>query len=880
MSVFPSYISGRFAALCAATLILLMLAPCAGAQMDQYPWSVSSPQGRDTGQSAAQAQQNRQRAIHGSGQSYCDQPENVGLPECAGYGETLPRIDGSEWPVDGATVPFPPVQSSSPYDPYSDRTYPNRSSELDRAYPMRSRPVPPEPATEFQQYVASSVGRILPIYGASLFNRVPSTFAPVDRAPVTSDYVIGPGDEFDLNLWGQVNIRQQLAVNRSGDVFIRGVGPVHVAGLRYSNLQNALRTAVGRVYTNFDLSANMGQLRSIQIFVVGQARHPGSYTVGAFSTVVDALFASGGPSSRGSMRHVQLRRAGKIVCDFDLYDLLLRGDKSDDPRLESGDVLFIPAAGARIAIAGSVESPGIYELRGETTVSQAIEYANGLSPVAASRRAVLERIDQHASLRTQEVPLSGAGLETDLKNGDIIRLLPVVPHFDNAVSLRGNVADPGRFPWYPGMRVSDLIPNRESLLTRDYWRERNRLSAETATGATDANGSGTRSGEQASTTTPQNGYVPVLLQPSANMTDRKQIFHESVRNTTADSSLAAASSAEDAPPVRQFVPRNDVQPPAPNIDWNYAVIERLDKTTFTTYLIPFNLGRAVIDHDSKSDIALQPRDVVTIFSTADFSVPASQQTKYVRLEGEVKMAGVYTAKPGETLRQVVERAGGLTDSAYLFGAQFTRLSTQREQQKRFNEFLDTLEREVDQNAATLNGRVTALDQTGAAQSSIANQRTLIERLRQTPVSGRIVLDLDPTSSGVNALPDIALENGDRFYIPRRPPTVNVVGTVYNQASFLYDSGQTLSDYLNEAGGPTRQADKSHIFVIRADGSVVAKSGGSELFRHKFAALRMYPGDTVIVPTYTNKTTILRGLIDWSQVFSSFGIAAAAVNVLR
>ena len=880
MSVFPSYIPGRLAALCAATLLVLALAPCAGAQIDHYPWTDSSAQDRDTQQNAAQAQQNRQRAIRGSGQGYCNQPESAGLPECAGLGETLPQMDGSEWPIDGVAAPFPPNQTAPRYDPSSGRAYPIEPSAPNRAYPMRPRYIPPEPPTEFQQYVESSVGRILPIYGTSLFNRVPSTFAPVDRAPVTSDYVIGPGDEFDLNLWGQVNVRQQLAVNRSGDVFIRGVGPVHVAGLRFSNLQNALRTAVGRLYTNFDLSADMGQLRSIQIFVVGQARHPGSYTVGAFSTLVDALFAAGGPSSRGSMRHLQLRRAGKVVCDFDLYDLLLRGDKSDDPRLESGDVLFIPPAGARIAIAGSVESPAIYELRGETTVGQAIEYASGLSPVAAARRAVLERIDQHASLRTQAVPLSGAGLETNLKNGDIVRLLPVVPHFDNAVSLRGNVADPGRFPWHPGMRVSDLIPNRESLLTRDYWRERNRLSADTAAGAPDASGVGARSSELAANTTSQSGYLPVLLQPSANMTDGKQKFHESVRNTTADSSLAAASSAEDAPPVRQFVPRNDVQPPAPNIDWNYAVIERLDKTTFTTYLIPFNLGQAVIEHDPKADIALQPRDVVTIFSTADFSVPASQQTKYIRLEGEVKMAGIYTATPGETLRQVVERAGGLTDGAYLFGAQFTRLSTQREQQKRFNEFLDTLEREVDQNAATLSGRVTALDQTGVAQSSIANQRALVQRLRQTPVSGRIVLDLDPASSGGDALPEIALENGDRFYVPRRPPTVNVVGTVYNQASFLYDSGQTLSDYLSESGGPTRLADKSHIFVIRADGSVVAKSGASELFKHKFASLRMFPGDTVIVPTYTNKTTVLRGLIDWSQVFANFGIAAAAVNVFK
>ena len=372
----------------------------------------------------------------------------------------------------------------------------------------------------------------------------------------------------------------------------------------------------------------------------------------------------------------------------------------------------------------------------------------------------------------------------------------------------------------------------------------------------------------------------MLTQPSAETIGTGSNYRDLAPDAAGDASSGAASSGENGPPIRQFFARNDIQPPAPDINWDYAVVERLDRNTLTTSLLPFNLGKAVIDHDASADLTLEPRDIVTILSTADVSIPRARQTKYVRLEGELKMAGVYTVRPGETLRELVSRAGGLTPSAYLFGAQFTRESTRREQQKRFKEFLDTLEREVDQSAATVGGRVAFGDQAALAQSAIANQHTLIERLRQTPISGRIVLDLNPSSNGVDALPDIPLESGDRLYVPARPSTVNVVGTVYNQAAFLYATDRTLGDYLQEAGGPTRFADKAHLFVIRADGSVVAKAGRSDLFRRNFDSLQIYPGDTLVMPTFVNKTTLLRGLIDWSQVFSNFGIAAAAVNVLR
>jgi protein involved in polysaccharide export with SLBB domain len=244
------------------------------------------------------------------------------------------------------------------------------------------------------------------------------------------------------------------------------------------------------------------------------------------------------------------------------------------------------------------------------------------------------------------------------------------------------------------------------------------------------------------------------------------------------------------------------------------------------------------------------------------------------------MAGVYTLLPGETLRQVVERAGGLTKNAYLYGAQFTRESTRRVQQKRYEDFLDQYEREASESAANLSSRVTSPQQAATAQTSVASQHELIERLRKVSMNGRIVLDISPNDRGLDALPDIPLENGDRLYVPSRPSTVSVVGNVFEQTAFLYREDFRAGDYLKQAGGPTRYADRGHAFVVRADGSVVSHSANSPFFAKGFDSLHMFPGDTLVMPTAINKSSLVRNLTDWSQILTGFGLGAAAINVLR
>src|SRR5580700_6700539 len=370
------------------------------------------------------------------------------------------------------TVSAPPPLETLPDNGEQERDA-ESARHPNRGFPLMRNAIPETRPNEFQEFVAGSVGRKLPIYGYNLFDGVPTTFAPDDRIPVTDDYRIGSGDEILIRAWGQIDLDGKLVVDRGGEVFLPKVGTLSVAGLKYQQLPEYFRTAIGRVFRNFDLTISLGQLRSIQVFVVGQARRPGSYTVSSLCTLVNALFASGGPSSTGSMRHIQLKRNDSVVSDFDFYDLLLRGDKSKDAWLLPGDVIYIPPAGPSIAMAGSVNVPAIYELREETTLRGAVEMAGGLATTADGQKAVVERIDNHTARRVEEFPLDDQGLQRALKDGDVVRILALSPRFENAVTLRGNVAHPGRVEWHSGMRLRDVIPNQDALLTRGHWRSTN-----------------------------------------------------------------------------------------------------------------------------------------------------------------------------------------------------------------------------------------------------------------------------------------------------------------------------------------------------------------------------------------------------------------------
>lgn len=682
--------------------------------------------------------------------------------------------------------------------------------------------------SEFQRFVFDVSGQRLARFGQRLFDGAATTFAPVDRVPVPADYVLGPGDELYIRGWGSVDIDYRALVDRNGLVNLPRVGSVRVAGLKAGEVEGFLEKQVARIFRNFSLNVTLGQLRSIQVYIVGQARHPGSYTVGSLSTLVNAVFASGGPSPTGSMRRIQLRRAGQVVTELDLYEFMIGGDKSRDLPLLPGDVIVYPPVGPQVALLGATDNAAVYELKApDEPLRQLLAYAGGVAPVTARHRAQVERIDPErpdAPRSVEALALDEAGLARGLRNGDLVTLFGVGPQFANAVTLRGNVAGPLRHPHAAGMRVSDLIPSREALITPDYFRRKNRL----------------------------------------------------VQHLDAAGGDAMGMAPTDT--TRRLVDE-------PN--WEYAVVERLHPDDLSIRLIPFHLGRAVIDRHPADNLELQPGDVVTIYGRRDLRAPQASTTRVVRVEGEVLRPGVYQLEAGETLRSVLHRAGGVTPQAYVFGTEFSRQSTREKQREAIQDAARRLEAGLASAGAEQMANLSSTDAAAAARLQAAQHEARLaqlHRLRTLEPNGRIALELDPdAATQVAHLPDVPLEDGDRVLVPTRPGFVFAVGAVANTNAIVWRSGRTLDDYLRVAGVEPG-ADDDNIFVVRADGSVVHTRDSRGVFARGIGSLALAAGDTIVVPERLNRetrwTAFVRGLKDWTQILYQFGLTAAAIHTLR
>lgn len=676
--------------------------------------------------------------------------------------------------------------------------------------------------SQFQLFVQEATGQLLPVFGSDLFTNA-AAYVPDATQPAPADYVLGPGDEVQIQVWGAVELSGSYTINRNGQIALPKVGTVTLSGVSVRNLEGVLQAQLGRVFTNFNLSATMGRLRSIQVYVVGQAQRPGTLKVSSLSTLVNALFASGGPAATGSMRAIQLKRGGRVVTTLDLYDFIAKGDKSKDVPLQAGDVIVIPPAGPRVAVSGALDTAAIYELKpGADTLGDVLALGGGVPALANTGKALLERIDpsQTPPRRVQDVALDTTGLRTALRDGDVLTVLGISPAFGNAVTLQGTVAAPLRYGWFSGMKLLDLIPERDALITPDYYKRKN------------------------------------LLVQSTN---------------TQVATLSVVDRARNL---------------ADQINWDYAVIERLNRDTLATDLIPFNLGKLVLQRDTSQNLPLQPGDVVTILSDNDLRLPQSRQTRLVRVEGEVAAPGVYPALPGETLPQLLQRIGGLTPNAYLFGTELTRESVRRRQQENLDILIRRLEAQTQSQTSSV---VANLGSNSAEQAQLllqqqrAQLQSQIARLKTMRSNGRMALELDAQGRDLSALPALPLEDGDRVIVPAMPGYVAAFGSVNNENVFIYKPGRTVGDVIRNAG-LTEDADPDHAFVLRADGTIVARRDRGGFFGSGFESMEMMPGDTLVVPAQVDRESrynfITRALKDWTQIFSNFGLGVAAIKTIK
>ncbi len=292
-----------------------------------------------------------------------------------------------------------------------------------------------------------------------MFAGEPMTFSPVSDVPVPSDYLVGPGDTVNVQLYGKDNREYTLTIGRDGTIQFPELGPISVVGLTFVELREYLSERISKQMIGIESNITMGELRSIRIFIAGDAYKPGAYTVSSLSTITQALFVAGGVNEIGSLRNIQVKRKGKLIASFDLYDLLLNGDASKDINLRSGDVVFIPSVGGRVSVTGEIRRPAVYEIKSNETINDVIKMAAGVNSGAYPRRSSIERYNQNGLKTIVNVDLtSEKAKQKQAKPGDFIRVKSASTQYEDAITLVGAVVRPGKYQWFQGQKINDLIP--------------------------------------------------------------------------------------------------------------------------------------------------------------------------------------------------------------------------------------------------------------------------------------------------------------------------------------------------------------------------------------------------------------------------------------
>ncbi|QYJ88058.1 SLBB domain-containing protein [Shewanella mesophila] len=803
-------------------------------------------------------------------------------------------------------------------------------------------------------------------YGYDLFEGEPMTFAPVSDIPIPGEYLVGPGDNIKVQLYGKENKEYDLVISRDGTIQFPQLGPISVSGLKFDDLRQTVSARIKQQMIGVETNITMGELRSIRIFVAGDAYKPGSYTVSSLSTITQALFVAGGIAEIGSLRNIQLKRKGKLIGKLDLYDLLMRGDASNDMRLRSGDVVFIPSVGGLISVDGEVRRPAIYELKGNESIDEVIAMSGGLKEGAYPKSSSIERYNKQGLKTIKNIDLTtDFGRMTRVKAGDILKVKTSTSQFENAVTVIGAVIRPGKYQWYQGQKISDLLPSiwgdfqpsadldyaivvREinkygdiqvhqfapsqaiidksedqdlELSPRDIVMvfnfrdgaqnrfELNKLVRERVEKVVQLVGDNSLSKDLFSA-----GFVQLETQ---KLTDRSQLggvvvakeqveddqtlaikgeVNRMMANLFEDPELIRLSSLMNRKEllypiimklnyqsrsgegvqvvaVKGQVYYQGMYPLAVNARVSDLVIAAggLKEGAYTsraelTRTITLSDGSSItheniellkaIDGEPSSDLQLKGRDILTVMTT-----PEWQENKSVEIRGEVRFPGVYNISRGETLKDVIERAGGFTSYAYLPSAVFVRESVRLQEQLEIKKLADQLRRDIATRGVSKDGDVV----------NYSDAKMMLTDLENIEAVGRLVVDLSAISIGIEQA-DLQLEDSDVLYVPSTKQTIAVMGEVQHAATHRYKQGLTVDEYLSMSGGVRERADDGRTYVIKANGSVILPSR-SIWFSSEDS---LQPGDTIIVPLDTEYKD---NLSLWSQVTSivyNTAVAFAAI----
>lgn len=836
-------------------------------------------------------------------------------------------------------------------------------------------------------------------FGYEIFSDAPSTFAPVEGIPVPTDYLIGPGDTFVLKIYGAVDVEYRLVVTREGQLLIPEIGELQLAGLTFDEAKTVIQDEVADSRVGARSVVTLAELHSIHVLMVGEVTRPGSYTVSGLSSLLNTLITTGGIKRTGSLRNIQVRRAGQLVATMDLYELLLKGTDDGNIYLRQGDVVFVPPVNKTIGVAGEVYRPAIFELKDEQTIGDVLTLAGGLTPKAAPAKSHIERITEQETRTLVSIDISSAdGQATSIRNGDILRVFPVLNKMDNVVTLSGHVLEPGGYQWFEGMRVSDLIRSRSNLrqsidlstglIQREIESDKSIDIRYFNLGAVlDSPGSDLdpllSPRDQVLVFDIANSREPLLSEINRKLTDQAEFdrpqlveFKSHVRlpgtyplqrNTRlldmlrysgglkAGTDLHYALLVRTEPNSRDISvhhielarahePGRDDDNPylepmdrvyifareTPRADALAAEIEKLraqataeqaarivsvggaarapgtypltagmrlnqlveasggllesasQMTAVLSRRVPLPSADYLTDHlevrlsgtDNDLDLILEPYDHLVLRTKPEWD----NQPRRVVLRGEVKHPGEYQVDKRETLCGLVNRAGGFTEDAYLFGSVFTRESVREREQKALNSIFDNLDDLiVDVHMSPGYEKDMKLPVTQSATDSLR----VLKQLERHKAVGRLVIDLEKVMDNCYAGADIVLEPGDELIVPKYRDEVSVVGQVYFPSSHLYRQDRAALDYVNLSGGVKELANRNHIYIAQANGEVVTVRSSSQPlgFGPAPSNLAVTPGSTIYVPISVDRINGREFTQSWIDSLFKLGITAASLDYI-
>jgi polysaccharide export outer membrane protein len=763
----------------------------------------------------------------------------------------------------GVSIPSPGQQTLAPVVVQSDT--------------VMVREAVPEPEVKTN---AEVLGKGLKSFGYDLFAGNPTSFTPVNDIPVSSDYILGAGDSLKVNLYGKESQFFELLIDQEGQAQLSNLGPISLAGLSFSEAKKKIVATINQKMIGVSASVSMGQLRSIRVFVLGEAFMPGSYVISPLSTITNALVLSGGVSELGSLRNVQLKRKGKLIGSLDLYDLLLKGDTSNDAQLQSGDVVFIPPVGSTVGIKGEVRRPAFYELKEREPVSNLVNYAGGLLSSAYPELASLQRINQQGERTILNVDLRNSQQPVVmLQDGDILNLPRILEKIENVVQISGHIERPETLNWQKNLRISAVVPSVSFLkakpdlqyaLIKRYSKPNQTLSVLSFSLADALAGAGTNKDPLLQD---QDEVVFFGLLEDSRNDEVEQIVEELRAQANLLESSKEVSVLGDVrypgvyPLVEGMQVGSLIYAAGGLTEKAFQLYAELNRSEFSISQ-EHTQSRKTLDLSNKAALRedLKSRDVLQIKT-----IPNWAERKSVVIGGEVRFPGTYSIDKTDTLATVIERAGGLTGYAYAPGAMFTRVTLKAQQAQQLVEMQERLESDIAKVKLVASNQSTS----GGKSSDLDEAQKLLERLKTTPATGRLVIDLDKVINKTEEYV-ISLENGDNLLIPRKKNSVTIVGEVQWPISQVYENELSYLDYIFRSGGLTNKADEDRIYIIKANGGVHIPEP-SNWFASNHQTLE--PGDTIVVPLDAEKIDEVILWRDMSQIFYQIALGVVAVGSL-